>query len=175
MSRVRTVKKKIERQISFFDLLIPSYLVFCEDYIISQTNNLSLLKTIDMLKADQLPYSPVRFVLVATFLRNPDADIALFAELSPQLTVTLVNPAGAEFDLGTYPVSHLNPDKPWAVERLIIEFEQENISFNSPGGYSFRIAGKIGDSVVPAHYRLLPVLLKKRREFGATKQDFANS
>ncbi len=171
MSRVRTTKKASEKKVSFFDLLIPSYLIFCEDYIISQTNGLSLVKTIDMLKADKLPFSPAKFILVATFLRNPEADLGLFSELKPELTVILVNPSGAEFDLGTYPVSQLNPDRPWAVERLIIEFEQDNISFNSTGGYSFRVAGKLGDSTVPAHYRLLPVLLKKRREFGSSKHE----
>lgn len=155
--RIRAKDSNTEELLTFSDLLLPDILVLCEDYVISNDNKLSVIKILDMLKPDELPYKPQKLVLIATFYRNPSVQLNLFHELCPELQVILTNPSGAVFEVGTFPVSKISDSKPWLVERLILNLSGE-IQFNSSGGYFFEVKGRIKDQPFkPTQIRLLPI------------------
>ncbi len=164
----RSRKAKPPERKTFLDLLIPNTLIFCEDYIVSNTNKVSYLKTIEILRAEALPLVPERFVLAASLFRNPSADINTFSSLNPEIKVVLRNPSDAMFELGVFPVSFLDPLKPWAIERLIIEFAKGDLQFNSSGGYTFQLLGRIEDQeFTPIFMSLLPVAKKGSKKKSA--------
>jgi hypothetical protein len=129
----------------------------CEDYIVSNENNLSVIKILDMVKPDELPYNPPKLVLIATFFRNPSIEISRFIELAPEIKVVIRNPSGALIEIGEFPISKISETKPWLVERLILNLSG-GIQLNSSGGYFFEVYGRVhGGNYEHTHLRLMPV------------------
>lgn len=145
------------------DVLLPDYLLLCQDTIRSRDLDITAVKIIDFFRPQELPYAPPRFVVLATFFRNPSIDAEDFCRLRPEYKVVLRNPSNAEFDLGTYPVREPDNKSPSIVERLVLELH-DSIQFNSSGTYRFEVYGRTSESsdFMMVHARILPVIGPKK-------------
>lgn len=156
-SPARVRKAAASKDSSIKRLLMPDFMVLCQDFVRGADNDLSIIKTIDFIKPDHLPYTPARLIVIATFFRLPTGSIDEFRRLAPEFRLTVHTPDQREVEVGTFAVSEISERDPWLMERLIVDLS-DSIEFTSSGPYRFLVEGKTADSEFEAlNWRLLPI------------------
>jgi len=159
---VQSQKKKSDQAAehiacTFEHLLLPDYLVLCEDYVQGLRNDISIIKTIDYLKPDSLPYTPPRLIVIATFFRLPFIPISRFAELKPECRLVIQTPSKKTVEIGSFPISSISENDAWLIERLIIDLSG-SVEFTESGPYTLRVDGRTTESPYQTtHWRLFPI------------------
>ena len=142
---------------TFEQILLPDFLIFCEDYVQGVQNHLSIIKTIDYLRPEALPYTPPRLIVIATFFRLPFVPISRFAELKPDCRLIIQTPSKKEVEIGPFPISSISENDAWLIERQIIDLS-DSIEFTENGPYTVRIEGRTTESPYQTtHWRLFPI------------------
>lgn len=142
---------------TFEQILLPDYLVLCEDYVQGLHNNISIIKTIDYLRTESLPYTPPRLIVIATFFRLPFVPISRFAELKPECRLIIQTPSKKEVEIGPFPISSISENDAWLIERLIVDLSG-SIEFTESGPYTIRVEGRTVESPYQTtHWRLFPI------------------
>lgn len=155
--------KIVEKSLTFRQLLLPDFLVVCEDFVRGVNNDISIIKTVDFLRPDVLPISPARFVVMATFFRMPYLSVDEFTSLAPECRLIVQTPSKKEVEIGPFPVSTVTENDQWLVERLIVDLSG-SIEFTQSGPYLIRVEGRLkGMEFEVTHRRLLPVLEPKQK------------
>lgn len=150
-------KKSGQQNFDIKSILMPDYMLLCQDFVRGVDNDLSIIKTIDFLKPDHLPYTPARLVLVATFFRLPPITADQFRAASPELRLTVHTPNQRIVEVGTFPVSEFSERDPWIMERLIVDLS-DGIEFTMSGPYRFLIEGRTSNAEFEKlSWRLLPI------------------
>lgn len=132
-------KKRVSAK-SFRDYLNPDYLVVCNDVIIGQDQNVSLIRLIDQIIAFAFPIQLARFVIVAQFTRNETLTQEDFLNAGLVQKLMLTNPSGESIDLGLFsPV--VDPLTPWSATRTITDLSGQ-LSLSEEGTYTITLLGK---------------------------------
>jgi hypothetical protein len=169
MGRVNTLPKRkndliqnaeqptVQHSCTFEQLLLPDYLIVCEDFVQGLQNHISIIKTIDYLRPRALPCTPPRFVVIASFFRLPVVPISRFTELRPECRLVIQTPSKREVEIGPFPISSINENDAWLIERQIIDLSG-SVEFTENGPYVLRIDGRTSESPYQTtHWRLFPI------------------